>query len=395
MRILLCPMSDAGYLYPAIAVGRCLADRGHQVVTVGNELAAPHAAAADLALIAADAQLQSGFRVRHWHRDALLQYRAVRNAVVETAADVLVTSTLCHGALLAAEVTDIPAVVIGFAAHIWSYRCGAEDEPQPAEGSREWRTQETVRHYQSVREQVGLTARQHRYPDQPLYGAALLLRGDPALEYPGASLPAEITHIGPCNWEPAARREEVDALINSSRHAGDSLAYVHLGRTFGGSSMWPQLNAAFAGTGIRAIVELGRTGQPSVREGADIQLVRKPWMAELVRAADVVLCSGTSSPTLMAIEHAKPLMMAPAGSEQPLLAQACVRAGVGQRLPPAGEAAALRALSANRTVRAQAAKLGARLRRRNGAQLAANVIESIASCDPGQATTTRITGRAG
>ena len=43
-------------------------------------------------------------------------------------ADALVTSVLCHGALLAAELLDLPVVVLGLAAHLWDYAAGGGEE---------------------------------------------------------------------------------------------------------------------------------------------------------------------------------------------------------------------------------------------------------------------------
>lgn len=255
-------------------------------------------------------------------------------AVRQTRPDVLVTSVLCHGALVAAEAADLPVVVLGLAAHLWPYRSGTD---APDAHDRTWRLMATLKHYGAVREAAGLAPRHDRFPDAPLLGAAFLLRGHPALEPPGAELPPAVRHVGPCWWEPEPTAS--DPLPESK-----PLAYVHLGRTFGGASLWPRLNAAFTSGTHRAVVELGRSGAPEAAQDADLIVGRRPWMGPLVDRADLVLTNATSAPVLAALLRGTPLLVAPNGSEQQVLAAGCLRAGVARRLPePGASAATLRA----------------------------------------------------
>lgn len=52
--MLLCPLSDRGYLYPAIGVGRELSGRGHEVHAIARATAAPALEYADLPLLLAE-----------------------------------------------------------------------------------------------------------------------------------------------------------------------------------------------------------------------------------------------------------------------------------------------------------------------------------------------------
>lgn len=387
MNVLLCPLSDPGFLYPVIGVGRELRRRGHAVCALGGTAAGPVVSGAGLAFLPADQYGDArAFGVSRWSDRGGAQYVAVRRAAQQTGADVVVTSVLCHGALVAAEVLDLPVVVVGLATHLWSYRSGGTDEPQLST-PREWRSRETVRYYQLVRDQAGLPARRDAVPVTPLIGSGLLLRGDPALEYPGATLPAGVRHVGPCWWEPPAERARLRALRARVDRVGKPVVYVHLGRTFGGRSLWPRLNAAFTGGPFQAVVELGRSGEPRPAPGADITVVREPWMGPLVDWADLVLTNGTSAPVLWALRSGRPLVVAPAGSEQPLLAAACVRAGVAVRFPDRaghGESAVLAAAAADPDLGARAAALGARLAGAPGAVRAADLVLSLAG-DGGRA----------
>lgn len=381
MNVLLCPLSDPGYLYPAIAIGRELHRRGHTVTLLGRASAATVAAAADLTFVPAESYGGArAFGVARWFLSGGAQFTTIQRAARESAADVLVTSVLCHGALLAGEVLDLPVVVVGFAAHLWTYQTRDEEDPLlPTQ--RRWRQRETVRYYQEAREQAGLPAREGRSPLAPLIASGLLLRGDPALEVSGAVLPDGIHHVGPCWWEPPADPVEVEAVTARLDRVGKPVVYVHLGRIFQGRSLWPRLNATFTDGPFQAVVEQGRSADPQPEADADIALVRRPWMGPLVDRAELVLTNATSAPVLGALRAGRPLVVAPAGSEQPLLAAACLRAGVAVRFPDQigpETTAVLAAAGRDGELRARARALGARLRAAGGPARAADLVQASA-----------------
>jgi UDP:flavonoid glycosyltransferase YjiC (YdhE family) len=382
VNVLLCPMSDAGYLYPAIAAGRELRCRGNRVSVLGRSAAEPTAAQAGLPYTAAeDYGGRAGFSVTRWAHTGLAQFRATLRAAAQARPDVLVTSVLCNGTLLAGEVLDIPVVVIGLSVHLWDYRAGGDGEPQLGR-PRDNRTSECVRHYNALREQAGLAPRHDRWPQNPLLGAALLLRGDPVFEYPGAVLPERVHHVGPLAWEPAAGQDELDELRAHLDRVGKPVVYVHLGRFFGGTTQWPRLNAAFAGGPLQAVVEQGRSTDPRPAPGTDILLVRKPWMGPLIDLAGLVLTSGTSAPVLAALLRGRALGVSPNGSEQPVLAAACVRAGVARYVPDdasSGPVGVLRSAWNDHGLRDRARALGGRLAAADSARRAADLIEQAAT----------------
>lgn len=388
MNILLCPHSSGGYLYPALAAGRRLQQRGHRVSVLGHAAAGPVVAEAGLPFAAAeDFGGRRAFSPTWWGTTGLEQYQVVTRAARQSGADLLVTSVLCNGPLAAAEALDIPVVVIGFSVHLWDYRSGGAGEPQWGR-PRGNRTAEMLRWYADTREQAGLAARPSRWAGSPLPGDALLLRGDPLLEHPGAVLPARVHQVGPLAWEPAADPAEVEAVRAHLARTGKPVVYVHLGRFFGGKNPWPRLNALFTGGRFQAVVEQGRSSDPRPAPGADILLVRKPWMGPLIDSAGLVLTSGTSAPVLAALLRRRPLAVSPNGSEQPLLSGACLRAGVAAYLPnrdlpdAADPADVLAAAWQDEGLRERARALGSRLAAGDSAGRAADVIEQVARQSP-------------
>lgn len=381
MKILLCPLSDGGFLYPAVAAGHELRRRGHIVSALGRARVAPILAQARLPFGAIeDFGERTGFSAARWGSTGMEQYRATLRAAAQARADMLVTSVLCHGALVAAEVLDIPAVVIGLSVHLWDYQAGAEDEPDA--GTRENRTRDTVAHHAALREQAGLRPRRYAQPQSPLLSAALLLRGAPALEYPGAVLPGRVHHVGPLGWEPAADPGEIDELRARLDRTGKPVVYVHLGRFFEGINQWPALNAAFTAGPFQAVVERGRSRDPQPAPGSDILLVHKPWMGPLIDRAGLVLTSGTSAPVLASLLRGRPLGVSPNGAEQPLLAAACIRAGAAVRIPSTVTRqlpALLRLAWRDPGLRGRARDLGREMAAADSAVRAADVIERVAS----------------
>lgn len=372
MNVLLCPVSSAGFSYPAIAVGLELRDRGHRVSLLARDTATVTGGLASVPV--PQYGPRGSLAVSRWHVLGREQYLTVVRAARDLRADVLVTSVLCHGALLAGEVLDLPVVVLGLAAYLWRYRGWAYPDPE-----RHWRTGDMLRLYRQAREQSGLGAAPAGFP---LAGDAHILRGDPALECPQAMLPPGVRHAGPCAWEPDPDPAEVAQTGDRLDRIGKPVIYVHLGRIFNGSSMWPMLNAVFSGGPFQAVVELGRTADERPAAGADIVVVRKPWMRPFVERAGLVVTNGTSAPVLTALLHGRPLAVAPAGSEQPVLARACVRAGVAVYLPGQDATAWSAVLSsawADRGLRDQAAVLGTRLARPNDRSRAAGIVEAVAS----------------
>jgi UDP:flavonoid glycosyltransferase YjiC (YdhE family) len=379
MNVLLCPLSDPGYLYPAIDIGLELRRRRAVVYVLGRERVAPLVSEEGFPFLAAEdyGVERTSFMAGCWLRKIPAQYEAIRRAARDVHADVLVTSILCHGALLAAEVLDLPVVVVGFAAHIWAYQDANGEPPQPA--ARVARTREMTRDFEKIREEVGLPGRSPRAHCNPLIGSALFLRSVPELEFPGAVLPERVHHVGPCRWEPASPPAELAEITDHLDRVGKPVAYVHLGRIFRGTSPWPWLNAAFTDGPFQAIVELGRTHEdPEPAHGADLLVVRKPWMGPLIDRSEFVLTSGTSAPVLNALARGRSLGISPVGSENMVLGSACVRAGVGLYIPSTLSQApqsVLRSAWRHTSFRIRAEKLGRRLVMTDGGARAADIIE--------------------
>jgi UDP:flavonoid glycosyltransferase YjiC (YdhE family) len=137
----------------------------------------------------------------------------------------------------------------------------------------------------------------------------------------------------------------------------------------------------FTGGRFQAIVERGRSEAPEPAAGADLLVVRKPWLSPLVERAGLVLTNATSAPVLGALRAGRALVVAPNGSEQPVLARACVRSGTAAVLPadPAACAAALGRAWDRAPLRDRARQAAIELGDPSGAAQGAAIIHRAAS----------------
>ncbi|NML51047.1 glycosyltransferase family 1 protein [Streptomyces sp. R302] len=385
MRALFCPLSDPGYLYPATAVALEAHRRGHTVTLLSTGPAARAAERAGLDVL----EPGEAFAVSRWFRSGEGQYHRILQAARTARPDVLVTSVLCVGALAAAETLDLPVVVLGLACHLWPHREGPG--PDDAE-DRGWRLDGALDVYRTLRAGLGLPG---TGPDgrRALLGTRFLLRGHPGLEPPGAELPEGVRHVGPCWWEPPADEAAVAGIRARLDRTGKPVVYVHLGRVFGGESLWPWIRRTFTGGEFQALVETGRSetgrhGDPALTPydpagaddstatgTADITVVRRPWMGPFLDRAGLVVTNGTSAPVLGTLRHRRPLLVSPNGGEQRVLAAACLRAGVAAPLDRARGDDQLRAAAADHTLSARATRMADELDQSKSESSATQAVE--------------------
>ncbi|MEV3998306.1 glycosyltransferase [Streptomyces halstedii] len=371
MRALFCPLSDPGYLYPATAVALETHRRGHTVSVIASGPAARAAGQAGLTVLASN----ETFAVSRWFRSGYGQYHSVRQAARQTRPDVLVTSVLCPGALVAAEVLGLPVVVLGLACHLWPHR-GADGNNDRDPQDRVWRLDGALDVYRALRAELNLPGADKAGQDA-LLGTSFLLRGHPGLEPPGAELPERVRYAGPCWWEPPAGERDLLSVRNRLDLVGKPVVYVHLGRVFGGESLWPWIQRAFTGGEFQAVVELGRSNAaPAGLPGtADVTVVRHPWMSPLLERARLVVSSGTSAPVLGALLHRRPLLVSPNGGEQRVLAAACLRAGVAVPVDRARGGGQLSTVAGDDALLARTARMSDELAEGKSESRAAQAVE--------------------
>ena len=336
MRFLFCPLEGPGFVAPAIAVARALADRGHAVTFLSAAGSESMLAAAGLTALAARERRISPFAVASWAVPEAIVAQAVhtRMAAIDWRPDVIVTSQLALGPLLAREELDIPVAVIGLAAYLWP-RAG-EVPAVDACGDDEvrWRGADMWRIYNEARRSCGLGpiggARFERFP---LQGDLFLVQSVPELESDVAALPSAVRCVGSLAWDPP-RDPEVDGWLTArGPRSAPPLVYAQPGRAFGGSDFFEPLLGALATRDIDVVADVGR------RELAVEQLRPGSWcksrlpVHQLMPHVAAAIGNGHTTTVLAALAHGVPLLLFPNGSGTDDIAARCVAAQAAVVVP--------------------------------------------------------------
>ena len=310
MRLLACSLSSPGFLFPIIGLARQLAARGHAVPVVTGRWAKPLLAREGLPLVGGG----PAFRTVSWHDAAAVQqqYRLLRSVLEQHPADVILTSALALGPLLAGEALGIPVVVLGLLSPLWPTGT-AEDDARHEELLAAWRR---------CRARCGLTGPE---PSAPLLGQRYLHRGAS-----GEGLPAAARLIGAALWEPDPDPEVLRWLSGLAQPP----IFLHPGRTFGSPGFWDIAREALSDRPVAAAV--CRLDQPRGTPPPGWLVRPHVPMGPILAAGAVLVASGTTTTALGALHYGCPAVLIPGGSEQPAIARILAGEGLAEILSPAG-----------------------------------------------------------
>jgi UDP:flavonoid glycosyltransferase YjiC (YdhE family) len=362
-RVLFVTIDAGGNLPPALAIARAVENRGGTARFLGNEaqrtrieeagfafepyataVAADAAAAGSLPAIAL--RQARAFADRRVGRDTLA-------SLEREPADVVVVDTLLAGGLRELAAADLPVVTLVHT--LWSF----------------FRT--------AVRGPFGVMIRAFGGGD-----ASVLLESSvrqiviarPEFETP-VPAPAGLEHVGTV-WQGTA----VDAAPDRPR------VLVSLSTTTvpGQDRALRRIIDALAALRVEATVTTGPALDPADFPAPDgIEVVRYVDHGELLPRTSLVIGHGGHGTTLRALAHGIPVLVLPMNplTDQPWIARAVERLGVGRMLPPKASSARIReaaeALLGDGPERRAARTMGASIRERDGAERAAEILEEVAA----------------
>ncbi len=332
MKVVACAFGSAGFLHPMICAARAVRSAGHEVLVVSGPQSAPALAAAGLARFPRPGTDGPSFTVSDWGNPAsvAIQLKHACAACDELRPDLVLTSILAIGPLLAAERRDIPVAVLGQFCHLWP----ADDDDlarrqagyDPFEHA--WRYRDMGRLYAAARDACGLPPRAWTLASFPMAGDRLLLRSAPGLEPAAARLePAgRVGFAGACMWEPDG---DIAPDIGWARsRPGIPLIYAYLGRVFGARRLWPWLLEALAGGRCRAFAVPSRSDEELPVIPPSARIAPGHSQSALVRECALVTGSATSTAALAAVRTGLPLLGADSGGEQGAVAAALTALGM-------------------------------------------------------------------
>jgi len=383
MRALLCPIGSRGFVYPMIGIARRLQERGHEVAFATSIDFAGVIASAGMERLPRDKTDGASFQLSNWGHPLVIaiQVRHVQNAIERFQPDVMLSSTLALGPMIAGELADLPVAMLGLATYLWPVAVpgGAH---RSVDTQADWRHREMVGLYNAARNLFGLSPMSGALDASPLAGSLYLLQTVPLLEPLARHLPKRVRLVGSCLYEPEAPDAELVEWLES--HSDRRLIYVQHGSVFrAGESFWSGMVAASDELGIRAAasMERHRNAPPATHDSNSLARGHVPQRPVLERA-EAVVCSANTTAVLGALTHGLPMLLFPTGGEQPALAARCLAAGAATVLPassPIGDLrAALERVLDGADQRQAARRLQAAFAEVDGPGLVATALEELA-----------------
>jgi MGT family glycosyltransferase len=393
LRIFLGAFGDAGHAFPMLALGKALAERGHEVHFETWKRWRPHAEAAGIQF--ADAPEYQVFptpSTRHLkpYAAAVKAARETGEMVARIAPDVAVADIMTPAASLAAEVAGVPVATLVPHVHPHMapgfpiYSIGAR-LPRTRLGARFWSA--ATRRFVDPglaqgRDQFNESRRRLGLPPLPHVHTGLsreltLIATFPQLEYP-REWPSWARVVGPLMWEPPGERVDPPPGDGPVVLVAPSTAQDREHRL---------LRAALSGLAqepVRVIATWnGREPDPPVAVPANAVLV--PWLSysKTMPSCDVVLCHGGHGTLVRALSNGCPVVVCPAVGDMAENASRVDWAGVGVRLPrryctPRGVRLAVGRALRSRAIQERAGELAGWAASHDGAGRAAAELEAWA-----------------
>jgi MGT family glycosyltransferase len=395
LRVFLGAFGDPGHAFPMLALGSCLAARGHEVTFETWRRWQGHVESAGMRFEAAPEYPVFPTRER-----PLQPYEAVvvaaaetRRAMIACAPDVVVHDILTLAPAMAAELEGVPAATLIPHVHPSSadgappYAFGAR-YPRTGLGRAFWRRLEVPVQAGLRRGRTELNETRRRLglaPVSRLYGGIsdrLCLVGTfPQLEYPRA-WPPEVKLVGPLMWEPPYEDTEPPA-------GDDPLVLVAVS-----TAQDPDhelLRAALMGLAGEPVRVLAATNRKPLRRKVPIPSNAKlvDWISysrTMPRCAAVISHAGHGT-VARALACGAPVVAVPHSGDMGENAARIDWAGLGVRLPwrflsPATLRLALRRVLDDASFAERVRALSAWAATHDGASTAADLVEGLAARRP-------------
>ena len=390
LRIFIGAFGDAGHAFPAIALGRALVHRGHEVALETWTRWQEHVEAEGMRFYPAPE-----YQVFPTRERPLKAYEAVVKAVGETAPalrgfgpDAVVNDVLTLAPALAAELEGVPFATLvphfypPTAEGVPPYGLGAMPA-RTALGRRFWgaTARQMARGVELGRRELNETRRRVGLPPlERQYGGIsdrLCIVGTfPQLEYPRA-WPAGVHVTGPLVWQPPGGEAEWPAGAGPRVLVAPSTAQDP-GQTL--------LHAALHGLAtlpvkVLAVCRPGTTGLPPAPNARVVE-----WVSyeDAMPRADLVICHAGHGTLATALVRGAPVVTVPAAGDMAENAARAQWAGAGLNLPGRFLSATTlrwvvqRAL-ARPALRTRVRELAGWARTHDGAERAAKLVERFAA----------------
>jgi len=275
------------------------------------------------------------FKTQIWfqHEVVALQARLTIQAIKEWRPDVVVGQPLTLGVALGAERCEVPLAVMGFCTYLWPLPDDrARRLPPEVESRLRWRATSMHDSSNAARTAFGMPTHEYDESGFTFVGDVHMLRTVATFEPRRSSLLLNTSFVGACLWEPPAIDTELAEFLERST---GQVVYVQPGRFFDSPSFWPSVKSAFGGSRtIRVVASIGRMDDNPGALPSNFFVRPHVPQSQALRSANVVVASATTTAVLGAISAGVPLVLMPAGGEQPDVAELCQHGQIARVLAP-------------------------------------------------------------
>jgi MGT family glycosyltransferase len=424
-RILITTWPFPGHLFPQVAVGRALRDRGHEVAFYTGARAARVLASESLAhfpfqridedhlydvvfnphrgSLGWSGLRRFGGTLRGWLLDTIpAQVEDLRRVVAAWRPDVIVTDpTMWAPILVLHELLSLPVAVSSF---VPACMVPGRDAPPFGLGlppPRSWCSRAVARAAtwgtaaltRGFRRRANELRRRYQLPPimtsvtehaggMPLY----LVPSVPEFDYGRRDVPPSVRYVGPFLWNSPADHPAPDWLSEVPRDQ----PWVHVSEGTVHYQAPVVLRAAARGLGggpFQVLMTTGGDREPDALGlgplASNVRVARWISHRDLLPRTDVVVTTGGAGTVLAALGAGVPLVIVPTEWDKPEIARRVVEAGAGlwlspSRCSPRRLRAAVERVLADRSFRERARRLAAGFSAAGGAARAAELIEALA-----------------
>jgi MGT family glycosyltransferase len=334
MRYLFCPLASHGFVYPLIGLAEAARSQGHEVNFVTHSAFSETLHGVGLPRIPCGTKDLPSFEVKHWTKPltVAIQVKHIQYALERFSADVLVTTQLTLGPLIASEITGLPVVVLGLAAYLWPLWPLDYEPESRIEKEMQWRYEDMMAHYNKARRALGLSLDNADHLANPMLGDLYLLQSVPELEQSKYAFPSNVYFVGSCGWEPATADSELSAWLEEGKAAAEPIIYVQQGRSFTLPGFWAKLCEALRDKPIRVVADVGRMDEEVGSTPGNFFIREHVPLGKVLPYCAAVISTAHTTSVLGALVHGLPCMFFPSGSGSDDIARHCESAGAALRV---------------------------------------------------------------
>lgn len=336
MRVLVCSSERAGVLAPLIGLALQLRDRGHDIEFLTHSSAMRRVEEVGLHATAPGYEGGETFRFSAFGEPAQVERELIRlrQVVKRYRPDVVLTHMFCMAPLLHRIQAGQPTAVMGFASFLWNEVVNTPDAP-PGSTVLDRTLKLCDRLHRAVDPKEANAWIRKRQADargelvaSGLLGDRFMVRSVEPWES-GSTLPANVSLVGPCLWEPEYDRDAAWQSLGARFGSDETpILYIDLGPRLSTSFIWPGVLEAVADLGVRAVTAT----LPEQHHGAlprNLVLANRGYQRFILERSAAAVSLARTTPVLGAITSGVPILALPLDGETSVNAKRIVATDCG------------------------------------------------------------------